>query len=103
MRIFGETDGIMADASSLDDISQNQAAAMHRLGSALDTAGMAMQSRAGTVLQAVGADIKNTGLMFSNEFSDQSSKMINNGVVLTNTDDDAANLFGAVDAGNMSI
>lgn len=103
VQIFGETDGIAADAQSLDEISSNQAAAMNHLGSVLESCGTALQSKAGTVLQTIGADMKQVGLMFSAQFEEHSSKMTNNGVVIANTDDDAASLIGAAAVDSMSI
>jgi hypothetical protein len=89
--IFTDVDGTHQDAATLKQISDDQAAAMHDLGSTLEMAGAAITGRAGTTLQQVGADMHTTGMMFSQQFDDHSNLMHNNAVQLSSKDDDNAN------------
>lgn len=99
--IFGDLDGIQADAAELQNISDNQAAAMNALASMLDTAATAMQGPAGAMLQQVGADMHTTGMMFSGQFGDHSQKMHHNQVTLDSTDGDNHGIIAAV--GNITV
>ncbi len=94
--IHGYLEGIGRDAGTLQEISDQQAAIMHSLGSTLEALAPAMRGGAGTAMQAVGDQLQHQGQQFATAFADHSHKMSNNSQILSSADDEGAQMIAGV-------
>lgn len=99
--IFGQLDGIAADAQGLQDVSDAQAGNMHSLANTLQGLAATLQGSAGTAMQQVGEQMHAAGMRISSQFADHSQKMQNNGHVLDTTDAD--NMHVITQVGNLTV
>jgi hypothetical protein len=100
--IFGQLDGLAANASGLQEVADAQAGAMQQLGSILEGLAPNLQGAAGAAMQYHGNNIKTAGMQISPMFADHSHMMSNNAAILSNSDQDHAHIIGAV-ASNLTV
>jgi uncharacterized protein YukE len=93
---FGNIPGIATDASSLQDISDEQASIMHKLASILEGLVPTLQGDAGMAMQQAGERMHNTGMQIGTMFADQSQKMNHNAQMMDAADQENAHLLSGI-------
>jgi WXG100 family type VII secretion target len=93
---FGNIPGIASDASSLQDVSDEQASIMHKLASIMDSLVPTLQGDAGVAMQQAGERLHNTGTQIGTMFADHSQKMSHNAAVMDAADQENAHLLSGI-------
>lgn len=95
--IFGQLDGIANNAQGLQNVSDNQAAIMHHVGSICDGLAPNLQGAAGKAMQHAGQQLHAHGIKIASAFADHSHMMHNNAALMSSRDEENQHILSQVD------
>ena len=94
--VHGDFEPMGVHAQQMQDICDNQNAAMSHLGSLLEGLGMSMQGAAGTAMQTLGHNLKDEGHQIATMYADHSTLMHQNVVAYDNAEQDNMHLLSQI-------
>jgi uncharacterized protein YukE len=97
-QVYGDFDPMGANAQQMQNICDNQNAAMQHLGSLLEGLGVSMQGQAGTAMQNLGAQLKSEGTQIATMYQDHSELMQQNVAAYNNQEQDNMQLLNSIAA-----